>query len=68
MGLLGKNNILKGFHQGRKRAFGSKIGLLRKIDVLKGLLGRKGAFGSKMEFLGKLIFWRDFFCMKKYLG
>ena len=36
--------------------FGSKIGLLRKIDVLKGLLGRKGAFESKMELLGKIDF------------
>ena len=61
MGLLGNNNVLKGFHRGRKRAFGSKIGLLGKIDVLKGLLGRKGAFGSKMELLGKIDFLEGFF-------
>ena len=52
MRLLGNINVLKGFG-GRKRAFGSKIGLLWKIDVLKGLLGRKGAFGSKMELFEK---------------
>ena len=46
--------------------FGSKLGLLGKIDILKGLLGRKGAFGSKMELLGKIDFWRDF-CVKKYI-
>ena len=40
---------------------GSKIGLLGKIDVLKGLLGRKGAFGSKMELLGKTDFLEGLF-------
>ena len=56
MGLLGNINVLKGFGRGGggiKRTFGSKIGFLGKIDVLKGLLGRKGAFGSKMELLEK---------------
>ena len=51
---------------GRKRVFGPKIGLLEKIDVLKGLLGRKGAFGSKMELLGKIDFLEGFLC-KKYI-
>ena len=37
-------NVLKGFG-GRKGAFGSKLWLSWKIDVLKGLLG---AFGSKI--------------------
>ena len=46
--------------------FGPKIGLLGKIDVLKGLLGRKGAFGSKMELLGKIDFLQGFLC-KKYI-
>ena len=36
--------------------FWPKIGLLGKIDVLRGLLGRKGAFWSKMELLGKIDF------------
>ena len=30
--------------------FGSKIGLLGKIDVLKGLLDRKGRLGRKWDF------------------
>ena len=33
--------------------FGSKMGLLGKIDVLKRLSGRKGVFGFKMRLLGK---------------
>ena len=53
MGLLGNINVLKGFGEGGgsiKRTFGSKIGLLGKIDVLQGLLGRKGRLGRKWSF------------------
>ena len=44
MGLLGKFGVLKGM-LGTKGAVGSKVGPLRKIDVLKGFGGKKRGLG-----------------------
>ena len=39
---------------GTKRAVGSKVGPLWKIDVLKGFWGKKEVSGLKMGFIGKI--------------